>query len=317
MKRHRRTILAALAALPLVAAPLVAPAADYPSKPITFIVPWPAGGTTDIVGRLLADAMSGRLGQPVAVVNRVGAGGSLGTKAALDAPKDGYTVLVTTSGNHILTPLAKDVGYKADDFVAIGQIASRTLALGVKSDKPWKNLKDLQKDAAANPGKYTFGAVPNVMPFLTLDQWARMAGVQLTHVPQKGGAPGVTGTLGGHLDMVPESLSSMQSHLKAGTMRALAVFNEARDPAAPDVPTAKEQGFAVFGNPFTGLAVAKGTPQAAVEALRKAMQQAATDPGFQDKAVKAGSNVTYLDGPAFAAVWARDWAAYAPVLQKK
>ena len=155
------------------------------------------------------------------------------------------------------------------------------------------------------------------MPFLTLDQWARMAGVKLTHVPQKGGAPGVTGTLGGHLDMVPESLSSMQSHLKAGTMRALAVFNEARDPAAPDVPTAKEQGFAVFGNPFTGLAVAKGTPQAAVEALRQAMQQTATDPGFQEKAVKAGSNVTYLDGPAFAAVWARDWAAYAPVLQKK
>ena len=118
MKRHRRTILAALAALPLVAAPLVAPAADYPSKPITFIVPWPAGGTTDIVGRLLADAMSARLGQPIAVVNRVGAGGSLGTQAALDAPKDGYTVLVTTSGNHILTPLAKDVGYKARRFRA-------------------------------------------------------------------------------------------------------------------------------------------------------------------------------------------------------
>jgi len=314
----RRIVLGTTAALALLtSAPLASFAADYPEKPITFVVPWPAGGTTDIIGRLLADAMSTDLGKPVAVVNRVGAGGSLGTKAVLDAPKDGYTVLVTTSGNQILTPLAKSVGYKSADFVPIGQVSSRTLALGVKADAPWKNLADLQKDAKANPGKYTFGAVPNVLPFLTLDQWTKLAGVQLTFVPQQGGAPGVTGTLGGHLSMVPESLSSMNSHLKAGTMRALAVFNEERDPAAPDVPTAKEQGFAVFGNPFTGLAVAKGTPDAAVKRLRQSMAKVVMEPAFQDKAMKAGSNVTYLDGEAFGKVWARDWEAYAPVLQKK
>jgi len=314
----RRIFLGTTAALALLAgAPFAGFAADYPAKPITFVVPWPAGGTTDIIGRLLADAMSTDLGKPIAVVNRVGAGGSLGTKAVLDAPKDGYTVLVTTSGNQILTPLAKNVGYTSADFVPIGQVSSRTLALGVKADAPWKNLADLQKDAKANPGKYTFGAVPNVLPFLTLDQWTKMAGVQLTFVPQQGGAPGVTGTLGGHLSMVPESLSSMNSHLKAGTMRALAVFNEERDPAAPDVPTAKEQGFAMFGNPFTGLAVARGTPDAAVKRLRQSMAKVVMEPAFQDKAMKAGSNVTYLDGEAFGKVWARDWEAYAPVLQKK
>jgi tripartite-type tricarboxylate transporter receptor subunit TctC len=314
----RRIFLGTTAALALLAsAPLASFAADYPEKPITFVVPWPAGGTTDIIGRLLADAMSTDLGKPIAVVNRVGAGGSLGTKAVLDAPKDGYTVLVTTSGNQILTPLAKNVGYKSADFVPIGQVSSRTLALGVKADAPWKNLADLQKDAKAHPGKYTFGAVPNVLPFLTLDQWTKLAGVQLTFVPQQGGAPGVTGTLGGHLSMVPESLSSMNSHLKAGTMRALAVFNEERDPAAPDVPTAKEQGFAVFGNPFTGLAVAKGTPDAAVKRLRQSMAKVVMEPAFQERAMKAGSNVTYLDGEAFGKVWARDWEAYAPVLQKK
>ena len=314
-RRHRLAFAAALSLL--FTLPLVARAADYPEKPITFIVPWPAGGTTDIIGRLLADGMSTDLGKPIAVVNRVGAGGSLGTKAALDAPKDGYTVLVTTSGNHILTPLAKDVGYKSADFAPIGQVSSRTLALGVKADAPWKNLADLQKDAKANPGKFTFGAVPNVLPFLTLDQWTKAAGVSLTFVPQQGGAPGVTGTLGGHLHMVPESLSSMNSHLKAGSMRALAVFNDERDPAAPDVPTAKEQGFAVFGNPFTGLAVAKGTPDAVVARLRQAMAKVVKDPAFQDKALKTGSDVTYLDGPAFGKVWERDWTAYAPLLQKK
>lgn len=315
---NRRSSLALTAALVLsTALPFVSHAADYPAKPITFIVPWPAGGTTDIIGRLLAESMSADMGTPIAVVNRVGAGGSLGTKAALDAPKDGYTVLVTTSGNQILTPLAKDVGYTSADFVPIGQVSSRTLALGVKADAPWKDLKDLQKDAKANPGKYSFGAVPNVLPFLTLDQWAKMAGVQLTFVPQQGGAPGVTGTLGGHLNMVPESLASMNSHLKAGTMRALAVFSEDRDPAAPEVPTAKEQGFAVFGNPFTGLAVAKGTPDAALAKLRASMAKAVKDPAFQDKAIKSGSDVTYLDAEAFGKVWVRDWEAYAPVLQKK
>ena len=120
---NRRHTLALAAAL-LTTMPLVARAADYPEKPIAFIVPWPAGGTTDIIGRMLADAMSADLGKPIAVVNRVGAGGSLGTKAALDAPKDGYTVLVTTSGNQILTPLAKDVGYKSADFVPIGQVST-------------------------------------------------------------------------------------------------------------------------------------------------------------------------------------------------
>ncbi len=315
---NRRSPLALTAALALlISVPFAGHAADYPAKPITFIVPWPAGGTTDIIGRMLAEGMSTDLGTPIAVVNRVGAGGSLGSKAALDAPKDGYTVLVTTSGNQILTPLAKDVGYTSADFVPIGQVSSRTLALGVKADAPWKNLADLQKDAKANPDKYTFGAVPNVLPFLTLDQWAKMAGVQLTFVPQQGGAPGVTGTLGGHLNMVPESLSSMNSHLKAGTMRALAVFNVERDPAAPDVPTAKEQGFAVFGNPFTGLAVSKGTPDAALARLRTSMAKVVKDPAFQDKAMKAGSDVTYLDADAFGKVWVRDWDAYAPVLQKK
>ena len=317
MNTHRRNTLATLvgAAALVVASP--AAHAAYPEKPITVIVPWPAGGTTDIVGRLLAEAMSAELGRPIAVVNRVGAGGSLGTRAALDAPKDGYTVLVTTSGNHILTPIAKSVGYVSSDFEPIGQISSRTLILAVKVDAPWKNLADLRRDAAANPGKFTFGAVPNVLPFLTLSQWMSKAGVKLTHVPQTGGAPGVTGTLGGHLDMVPESLSSVMSHLKARTMRGLAVFNETRDPAAPEIPTAKEQGFEVFGNPFTGLAVAKGVPEAALARLRAAMRKVAEDPAFRDKAGKAGEAVAYLDAATFGKVWARDWTAYSAIIGKK
>src|SRR3546814_2726347 len=114
MSISRRIVLGTLLAVPLAVGSLPALAQEYPVKPITFIVPWPAGGTTDIMGRLLGEAMSKDLGQPIAVVNRVGGGGALGTKAAFDAPKDGYTVLVTTSGNHVLTPIKGNVGYKPE-----------------------------------------------------------------------------------------------------------------------------------------------------------------------------------------------------------
>lgn len=310
----RRMFLLAGAVAGVVAGITPAMSQSYPERPITMIVPWSAGGTTDIVARLFAAELGTELGQPVAVVNIVGGGGALGTSEALQAT-DGYTIIMTTSGNHILTPLANDVGYAHDDFVGIGQLSVRTLVLAVLSEKPWQSLTDLQEDAAANPGAYTFGAVPNVLPFLTLSSWANAAGVELLHVPQQGGAPGVNGVLGGILDMVPESLSSVQQHLQAGTMRGLAVFNAERDPVAPDVPTAAEQGFEVYGNPFTGVAVAGGVSDEVVETLRTATAKIASDPAFQERMATAGDSVTYLDGPAFEAVWARDWDAYEPLLR--
>jgi tripartite-type tricarboxylate transporter receptor subunit TctC len=291
-------------------------AEDYPSKPIRMIVTWDAGGTTDIIARLIAEDLGEALGQPVAVVNRPGGGGALGTREAAEAPKDGHTLLMTTSGNHILTPLAQDVGYEPSDFVAIGQLSSRSLVLAVHVDAPWQNLGELQEAAKQRPGELTFGAVPNGMPFLTLSSWASEAGVDLVHVPQTGGAPGVNGVLGGHLDMVPESMSSVLSHIRGGTLRALAVFNAERDPAAPDIPTAAEQGFEVYGNPFTGIAVAAGTPEPIVEKLREVVAEIAADPDFQERMQRAGDVVTFLDGPRFQKVWERDWETYAPILRQ-
>ncbi|MCP5372245.1 MAG: tripartite tricarboxylate transporter substrate binding protein [Hyphomicrobiales bacterium] len=314
-----RKILKTLAIVPVAMAMSLAAAqaAGYPSKPLTLIVTWPAGGSTDVIARLLAEPLGKELGQPVAVVNRKGGGGSLGTKAALDAPKDGYTVLMTTSGNHILTPLKKDVGYRYDDFVPIGQVVAATLALAVRADSPWKSLDDMIKDAKANPGKYNFGGVPFGMPHLTLNALATEAGVELVHIPMQGGAPGAKALLGGDIAMLPANASTVASNLKAGKMRALAVFNKERDPAFPDVPTAKEQGHPVYGSPFVGMAVAKGVPQEAVDRLRAALQKVANDPDFQAKAVKTATAITYLPADDFGAVWARDWNAYEPVLKKK
>jgi len=294
-----------------------AQAQAYPSKPITLIVTWPAGGSTDVIARLFAEPLGTALGQPVAVVNRAGGGGALGTMAAIEAPKDGHTILMTTSGNHVLTPLKKDVGYTYESFVPIGQLVAATIMLAVRADSKWKTLDDFVKDAKANPGKYTFGAVPNGMPQLTLNGLEKAAGLKLVHVPQKGGAPGATALLAGDVDVLPANAATVASNLKAGKMRALAMFGEKRDPAFPDVPTAKEQGYAVFGSPFVGVAVAKGVPQAAIDKLSAAVQKVANDADFQAKAQKTATVITYLPAQAFGAVWARDWNAYAPMLKGK
>ncbi|MEQ8347625.1 MAG: tripartite tricarboxylate transporter substrate binding protein [Sneathiellaceae bacterium] len=322
MKTTKQILAAgAVAAVALAGATLGwtagAAAQDYPSKPVTMIVTWNPGGSTDVIARLLAEPLGQQLGQPVAVVNTAGGGGSLGTQAALDAPKDGYTILATTSGNHILTPLKNDVGYTYEDFEPVGQVVAANLILAVNADSPWKTLDDLVKDAKANPGKYTFGAVPSGMPHLTLNGLANAAGFEVVHVPQQGGAPGATALLGGTVDMLPANASTVAANIKGGNMRGLAVFSEERDPAFPDIPTAKEQGFEVYGSPFVGVAVAKGVPPEVLARLKDAVQKAATDPDFQAKALKTSTEITYLPAEAFGKVWARDWNAYAPMLQKK
>ncbi|MFV2035883.1 MAG: Bug family tripartite tricarboxylate transporter substrate binding protein, partial [Halocynthiibacter sp.] len=316
--RQLNTILKMLAILPVSVFAMsgAVPAQDYPSKPITAIVTWSAGGSTDVIARLLAEPLGKELGQPVAVVNRKGGGGSLGTKAALDAPLDGYTVLMTTSGNHILTPLKKDVGYRYDDFEPIGQLVAATIVLAVRADSPWQTLDDLIADVKANPGKFDFGAVPSGMPHLTLNGLATEAGLDIVHIPMQGGAPGVKALLGGDVAMLPANAATVASNLKAGKLRALAVFNKNRDAAFPDIPTATEQGYDVFGNPFVGMAIAKGVPQDVLDRLREALKNVANDPEFQETVLKAASAITYLPPEEFGAVWARDWANFEPILKK-
>lgn len=292
-----------------------ATAQDYPSKPISMIVTWNAGGSTDVIARLLAEPLGEELGVPVAVANMAGGGGSLGTQAALDAPKDGYTILATTSGNHILTPLRNDVGYSYDDFEPIGQLVAASIVLAVRDYAPWQTLEEFVTDVQSKPGEYLFGAVPNVMPHLTLNALSDTAGLELIHVPQQGGAPGATALLAGDIDVLPANAATVASNIKAGEMRALAVFSPDRDPAFPDIPTAEEQGYAVYGSPFVGLAVAKGVPDEALETLRAAFDKVAQSEEFAARAQATATALTYRPAAAFGEVWARDWSTYAPMLQ--
>lgn len=313
----RRALFAAVATAAVMAVAGDAVAQAYPSKPITFVVPWPAGGRTDIVGRMVATVIGSELGQPVAVVNRIGGGGAIGTKSVLDAPKDGYTVLVTTPGNQILGPVHRDVGFVPSDFRGIGRVASGSVILASNTEQPFTDAKSMIAMAKAKPGELTYSGVKNVLPWLAVEAMAKQAGIKLKNVPSKGDADAVPMALGGHTNMVSSSsLNAIASQLEAKKMRALIVFADKRLPELPNVPTAIELGYDVTASPWTGLAVAKGVPEDRIEVLRAALKKVVEDKTFQNFAKQSKTTVAYEDGPAFEAQWNREYKAFKSVVSK-
>lgn len=301
----------------LLAVAAAAAADTYPSKPITFVVPWPAGGRTDIVGRMVASVMGSYLGQPVAVVNRTGGRGTVGTKYVLDAPKDGYTVLVTTPGNQILGPVHRDVGFVPMDFRGIGRVASGSVILAANMEQPFDSGAAFISYAKENPGQVSYSGVKNVLPWLAVESLADKAGLQLKHVPSKGDADAVPMALGGHVNAVSSSsLNAVASHLDAGAMRALIAFAEERLPEIPDTPTARELGYDVTASPWTGLAVAKGVPEEIVTTLREALKKVIEDKTFQNFARQSKTTVAYLGGSEFEQQWQREYDNFKAVVGK-
>jgi tripartite-type tricarboxylate transporter receptor subunit TctC len=304
-----------LAALALVG--FAGPAlAQYPTKAIELIVPFPAGGRTDIVARQFAAVASKHLGQQMVVVNRVGGGGAVGTLAVINAAPDGHTLLATTIGNQVLRPLSAEVGYKPWDLDAIGQITESTISLVAKADKPWKDLGDLVADARKRPNQVSFAANLLLLPHLITALFEDKAGVQLKHVPQQGDAPGITAVLGGHIDLVTASaVGTILPHVKAGALRVLGTFGKQREPALPEVATATEQGYAVTGGPWTGIAAPPKTAPEALARLRAVFAMVMKDPEFAGGLEKLGEQLVVLDHTAFAARWKTDFEQYERVVK--
>jgi tripartite-type tricarboxylate transporter receptor subunit TctC len=309
-------VIAILLLSALVAgAPAPASAQSYPVKPVELIVPFPAGGRTDIIARQWAQAASRHLGQQVVVVQKVGGGGAVGSIHVMNAPADGYTLMATTIGNQVLRPISAEVPYRYDSFAPIGQLSAATLVLAAKSDRPWKDLKELAADARKRPGEITFGTPLKLLPHLTVARYAKAAGIDLKLVPQTGDAPAITATLGGHIDMVVASLGSVLPHLKTGALRALGTFSAARDPGLPNVATATEQGYAVVGEPWTGIAGPKGLPPAVLAKVRQAFAEVLKDPEFVAAMDKLGERIVPLNADAFGARWKQDYDGLEAVIK--
>lgn len=249
----RRDVLAALGGAALGSAafgPRLAFAqADYPARPVTIIVPFPAGNSGDILSRTLADALSKEWGRSVIVDNKPGAGGSVGAQYVIHAAPDGYTLLHGSSGPVAMAPhINKSAAYDPrKDFTPIMNVAGVSQAFVVRADSPFKTLRDMLDRARANPGKLNCGSGgTGSTQHLTLELLKQRAGVNVTHVPYKGAAPAYTDLMGGAVDFVVDSLPASLSFVQAKQMRVLAVSTPKRDSALPDVPTVQESGVADF-----------------------------------------------------------------------
>ncbi len=283
-----RTVAFALAGMVGIAV-IFAPQAraqSYPSHPITFIVPAPAGGGTDTQARILAPKLSEFLGQPVVVENRGGASGNIGAQAVAKAAPDGYTLLAMIS-SHVMNPFVlKSVPYDIDhDFAMISRTVTAPEVLVGNPSLPAKNLTELLAYMKANPGKVSFGSAgAGSLSHLIVELFAQDAGVKLLHVPYRGTQPALNDVLGGQVAIMMPDLTIALSNIEAGNLRAYGVTSSARSPAAPNLPTIAEAGLPGFeAVQWFGIAAPAGTPAAVVDKLHDAVTKALNDPAVKKR----------------------------------
>ena len=227
-------------------------AQTYPAKPITLIIPFPPGGSTDIIGRIAAEGMGRELGQPFVVDNRGGAGGAIGAKAIADAAPDGYTLGIATISTHVVNPIVRtDLRYDSlKDFSFISQIAAVPNVVSIHPSVPAKNMAEFIAYARQNPGKLNFGT-PGIgsLGHLIGETFKYSAKVNMTHVPYRGAGPALNDALAGQVQVLFDNLPSSLPHIQAGKLRALAVASDRRVAALPDVPTFAETGHPLVNDP--------------------------------------------------------------------
>ncbi|WOP14331.1 tripartite tricarboxylate transporter substrate binding protein [Ottowia sp. SB7-C50] len=263
----------------------------WPSKPIRFVVPYLAGGTTDLVARTTGDYVSKKLGQPVVVENRPGAGGNIGMEAVAKAAPDGYTIGFGAISTNALNPhIYKKMAFDPrKDFTGVSLLGYSTIVLEVAPSVPARNVAEFIAYAKTKPG-LTYGtAGAGTSMHLAGAMFGQMTGTELTHVPYKGSAPGINDLLGGHLPVMFDNLPASLPHIQAGKLRALAVAGKARSPSLPDVPTLAEAGLKGYGvDPWFGVFGPAGMNPKVTERLSEAFREALADPAVKDKLVKSG-----------------------------
>ena len=264
---------------------------DYPNKPVKIIVVFPPGGTSDVLARMLADELSKSLKQPFIVENIGGAGGTIGTERALKMPADGYTLIQTGVGQnavaHGLDPALK---YNSlTDFIHLTQVNSGPNVLVVNPTTPYKTVKDIVDYAKQNPGKLDYGYTHAASGHMAMELFKQTTGIFVTGIPYRGGGPLLSDVLGGTVPMTFINQDSALPHVKAGKVRAIAVTSAQRNPLYPDVPTIAESGYKGFeALSWSGMSVAKGTPQPIVDKLEAAITQAMKSDAIKQRMASVG-----------------------------
>jgi tripartite-type tricarboxylate transporter receptor subunit TctC len=313
----RRQALAALAAGPLAAAGVAAQ--TFPTKPVRIIVGYTAGGAVDLIARSLAQQLQGTLGQPVVVDNRPGAGTNVATRALIESAPDGYTLMLAANALAANVSLYEPAPYNlAKDITPVAVVGRVPVVLAVSAASQFTTLQQFVAAAKAKPQSVNFATPGNgSTPHLAMELFERAAGIQLTHVPYKGGAQAITDVLGGHVQAVAVNALEVQPHVKGGKMRVLGVMTPQRTSIFPDVPTVAESGFPGFESSVWYTVVGPANmPAAVVSRLHADIEKALANEEVRQRLVSAGGEV--LPGPTTqAAKLVQDEAArYAKLIRE-
>ena len=320
MPRMHSTLLIAAGLLLTLAATVAAQdgARDYPGKPIRLIIPFPPGGSNDVVGRMIATQMGERLGKQVVVDNRAGAGGVVGTEIAANAPKDGYTIQIVSIA-HAVNPWLYKLPYDPiKAFTPISLLASGPNVVAVNPGLPVNSIKDLVALAKQKPGELQYASA-GVGSFQHLggELFKLEAKVDLLHVPFKGGGPAMIDVIGGHTKLLFSSLVQTTPHIRSGKLKALAVGGSKRNAVLPDVPTVAESGVPTYeAMNWWGLVAPAGTPAPIVERLHRVVQEVQASAEVQKQFATEGAEIVSMSAADFGAFMEKEMAKWGRVVKE-
>ena len=311
--QRRRFLRLASAAVALPAFGRAAMAQAYPTRPIRWVVPYPGGGSTDLIARLVALFISDRLGQPVVIENRPGGGTNIATQAVVNSPADGYTLLFTASTHTINVSLYQSLPFNfLRDITMVSGLTELPLVLVASPSVPAKTLTELVAHAKANPGKIniaSFGAA--TISHLAIELLKITAGIDMVHVPYRGGAALIGDLIAGQVQAAVDALPNSLPHIKSGAVRAIALLPAARSPAVPGVPLARETIPDLEVSTFSGVGVPTGTPREIIDRLNREINAALADPTIKARFADVGAMpivFTPAEASAFVTAQTEKWA---------
>ena len=291
----------------------------YPSKPVRLIVTYPPAGSSDLMGRILGQKLAELWGQPVIVENKPGAAGSIGMDYAAHQPPDGYSFVIGNLGPVAVNPILSKVPYDVErDFVPVSLIATGPNVLVVNPKTPVRTLGELIAYARANPGKLNFGSGgPGSVAHLSGEMLKSLAHVDIVHVPYKGGILSVNDLIAGHVQMVFSDALPVMQHIRAGTLRALAITSPERSPLVPDVPTCVESGLpGLVAVNWWGVLLPAGTPKAVADKFYSDLVKVMHDPDVKEKFAQLGVEAMSGTAEQFAAYMRTETAKYAKLIKE-
>jgi tripartite-type tricarboxylate transporter receptor subunit TctC len=290
LRRNFTALLGFAVASLVVAASTGADAQGYPNRPVRWVVPYPPGGATDIMARLIGHRLSEKLGQQFVIENKPGAGNNIGTESVVNAPADGYTVLLVNPANAINASLYAKLNFNfIRDIAPVAGISRVPNVMTVHPDVPAKTVAEFIAYAKANPGKINMASSGNgTSVHLSGEMFKAMTGVEMQHVPYRGSAPAMTDLIAGQVQVIFDNMPSVLQHIRAGKVRALAVTTAARSSELPDVPTVADTVKDYEASAWFGMGAPKNTPTEIIATLNKAINEILAEPGIKTRLAELG-----------------------------